>query len=229
MRPLHKPTFDDHLRTIYGQCRDDFIELLTSRRSYLEVRERAAERNGDEINSWSALVRWYVGSQVLLLDRNLTPAPHERGLAKVIVYAGKHAEQIMEFAGSWTGSSAHFRSKLNRASPEYFTKEESDRDLEILLDVRRGIRFLRLRSGEEWNKLFSDNCRKTSSNEMFHLPNFEELDLAINTVFELYLKYAELLIGKPHHVFTYAPSFTNSGLIAPIAAEWQRAEPAGQP
>jgi hypothetical protein len=223
MTPIQKGTLEFHEHTLTGLICDDLAELLTSRQGYVEMQELAGERPWSEMDSWSMIARWYVGSQSLVLERNLKRRPRQIGLAKVITYVGKHAAEIAEMNPGWTHGAAQVRTDLHRASPAHFSLEESERDLEVLNELRQATRSYSLRSGDEWSKLFEKNCRERvdAETEGFMLPAFEDLDLAISAMLDLIVKYAELIMGTPFHAFELGFALTDGGLIEAIANDWR--------
>lgn len=227
MGQLQTATFDNYKDMLLTQIAEDLAELLTSRQAYAEMQKEAGSRPWTEFRSWSQLARWYVGSQLQVLERNLTSKPREPGLARIIAYVGTHAEEIVELDPAWAGRTVAIRAELNRAAPDGFSRRESERDMEILRRFRQALQAYRVGTGDHWQEVFEQKCRDFSGDDSptFDLPPFDELDLAINTFLDLTVKYAELAFGEAQHPFAIGLQFTGLAPVGPLAKEWR---PAGE-
>jgi hypothetical protein len=228
MGQLQASTFDNYKDMLLTQIAEDLAELLTSRQVYAEIQKEAGSRPWAEFRSWSLLARWYVGSQLQVLERNLTSKPREPGLARIIAYVGTHASEIVELDPAWAGKTVAIRAELNRATPEGFSRRESERDMEILRGFRQALQTYRVGTGDHWQEAFEQKCREFSGTDSptFDLPPFDELDLAINTFLDLLVKYAELAFGEVQHPFAIGFQFTGAIPVQPLAREWRPAEDA---
>jgi hypothetical protein len=225
MGQLQTATFDNYKDMLLTQIGEDLAELLTSRRAYAEMQKEAGSRPWAEFLSWAQLARWYVGSQLQVLERNLTSKPREPGLARIIAYVGTHAEEIVELEPAWAGRTGGLRAELNRAAPKDFSRRESERDMEILRGFRQALQTYRVGSGDHWQEIFEQKCREFSGEDSptFDLPPFDELDLAINTFLDLIVKYAELAYGESYHPFAVGLQFTGRVPVEPLARGWRAA------
>lgn len=220
MSNAQRRAFVRHLTEIRQKGIPDSVEMTTSTRTYESMYADAGIRPESEIGSWRVLAHWFVNSQLALIDRHVRSVPREWSLRKAVEYAAKNPSEFSDEAVDASPAELRLRQSAGRAAWGRFSQSEGERDLATLDAIWISLQELRASSTDRWTAQFASRCENEGwlIGNGFRLPAFNEIELAVDALFALFVKYAELYGEKR---FSVVLSVSVEGPdISPVAADW---------
>lgn len=216
------PNYDRHIEALAGDLQERVRALFAAHDFYDTARSEAGLRDWSELSQWAMFSNMYVRSQVLLIDQLTVKRKVQPSLYKVIEYAVRRPGA---FARNEHPDA--LREKLGRVTVGVFTRDEAVEDLEKLKALAGStlVTSLHFQPDSDHTK-FEELVVELggSPQDGFRLPTYPDLELKIDAVFELWLKYCEVFIGANFSRITYLPRSAAEHSYSAITNGWPESQ-----
>ncbi|MBI2692606.1 MAG: hypothetical protein HYX29_11760 [Solirubrobacterales bacterium] len=212
------PNFDKHIDALVNKLQDRVKALFAAHDFYSAAADEAGVRDWSEIPQWALLSNLYVRSQVLLIDQMTVKRPGQPSLFKTIEYAS-HRPHV--FARKEHPNVT--RDELGRVTVGVFSAEEATADLRKVHAARKAIAFMGdFQQPDQSLEAFKQRIRNGggSPEAGFRLPEYPEIELAIDAIFELWLKYCEIILGRNYSRIANVPRLPAIGRLGALSSNW---------
>lgn len=210
------PNATPHEDALVRILQDRIKSLIYAYDFYALICRASQIRAWEELLQWSTLATLYVKSQALLIDQLTVKRPGRSSLVKTVEYAHKHAEFLSD--GKYPNRA---RQELGRVSIGVFTAEEAEKDLVRIRAARNAITFCDIEQPGQLHDGFEARVMRLggSEDDGFRIPDYPEIELAIDALFEIWLKYCEVFLGQNYSRVSVMPrrpldSYSSSFAIA---------------
>lgn len=212
------PRYDKHIDSLVHRLQDQVIALVRSHGFYSEAQTAAGIREWSELGQWATFANMYARSQIQLIDQMTVRRPRRPSLLGVVEYASKNADAFSrrEYAD-------HVRETLGRVSIGVFSQEEASADLRKVRAANDAVAALReIDQPDGSSTAFQTRvvANGGSPERGFLLPDFPEIELAIDAIFEIWLKYCEVFLGRNFSRVAIMPQSAESETHPALFGDW---------
>lgn len=212
------PRYDKHIDSLVHKLQDQVNALFDAHCLYSEAQSAAGIRDWSELRQWGSFANLYVRSQILIIDQMTMKRPRQPSLFGVVEYASKHAA-----AFSKREHADCVREELGRVSIGVFSRDEGRADLRKVQAANDAVVVLReIQQPDRSSSAFETRVSANggSPERGFLLPDFPEIELSIDAIFEIWLKYCEVLIGRNFSRVAHMPQPAHQESYSALVADW---------
>lgn len=217
-RAMTGPNYDKHIDSLVNMLQDQVNVLVESHGLYSDAQDAAGTRDWSEMRQWASFANLYARSQLLLIDQMTLKRAKRASLCGVIEYASSHAS-----AFSRRERPERAREDLGRVSIGVFSRDEALADLRKVQAANSAVKALQeIQQPDRSLHAFQARVAEQggSPERGFRLPDFPEIELAIDAIFELWLKYCEVFIGENFSRVAFMPRSANPEAYAALFGDW---------
>jgi hypothetical protein len=211
------PNPNSQIRPLTGVIQEHVRALVETRDFYAAAQEAAGHRRAEEATEWAMFTNLYIRSQLLLIDNLTTKRRGRWSLVRIVKYAADHATAFE------TERSRDFgRTILGHKVLGNFSREEAMRDIQRLKLCNIKLSELGQQQPDRLGQYFTELAiqQGDAGDDGFVLPDYQDLDLAIETIFEIWLKYCELFLHQRYSLLATLPRSPSSGTYSAIFTDW---------
>lgn len=205
---------------ISGAVGIDVLATVQEALIYERLAQTAGERSWDEMEAWAHISNSYVRSQLFMVERQTTEYPREVNLMEVIKFAACNTQEFNQLGAA--GDSRPEVTDLQRVAIGHFTAGEGAEDRRRLERVRMEV-FDLGRSQPDYDRTaFMDRCQMQETDESAcRLPVYPELRAAIDALFDMWLKYVQILEGRKYTHADLWPEPDFERIVEPLVGDWR--------